>query len=409
MGKHSRLVVGLDVGTTKICAVIGEVSPEGDLEVVGLGHRPSKGLHKGVIVEIESARDAIMAVLEDAEVMAGARVDAAYVGISGRQVVEVMAEGTFELRSQAITAREVQQVIEKAQSVLEPGNREILHVVPQEFTLDGEEGIVNPIGLSGAKLGVRVKVMTAPASVMETLRQVMDLTRVEVREVVARQLASAEGVLTGDEKELGVGLIDIGGSNSDIAVYRGGRPQYIRSLGVGGNHVTHDLAVGLRTPVSEAERLKQQFGCALLSLVKAEEMVEVGPARGKEGRVFPRKFLAEIIEARVEEIFALALHQIQQGGFQAPLSGGIVLTGGASVMPGMVQAAEAVFEMPVRLGLPRDIGGLTDLISSPTYAAGVGLAKYGWRRLLEGEAPRTQHLPFGRLFRRLAYWVQEIF
>lgn len=409
MGKHNKLVVGLDVGTTKIGAVIGEVSPEGELEVIGLGHRPSKGLRKGVIVEIESARDAIMAVLEDAEVMAGARIDAAYVGISGSQVVEVMAEGTLELRSQAITAREVQQVVEMAQSPLGTRDREILHVVPQEFTLDGEEGIANPIGLSGAKLGVRVKVMSAPAPVMESLRQVMDLARVEIREVVARQLASAEGVLTEDEKERGVGVIDVGGSSSDIVVYRGSLPQYIRSLGVGGNHVTHDLAVGLRTPVSEAERLKQQFGCALLSLVKAEEMVEVAPARGKEGRSFPRKFLAEIIEARVEEIFAMALHQIQQGGFYPLLSGGIVLTGGASVMPGMVQAAEAVFEMPVRMGLPRDIGGLTDLISSPTYAAAVGLVKYGRRRLLGGESPRTQHLRFGRYFRRVAHWVQEFF
>lgn len=413
MGKQNSLLVGLDIGTTKVSAVVGELTPEEGLEVIGVGHRPSKGLRKGVIVDLESAVDAITAVLEDAEVMAGVRINAAYVGISGGQVEGLNMEGSIELRTKEVTPMDVQQVLASTRPSMLPGDREILHVIPQEFTVDAEEGILDPVGRAGTKLGVRTQVITAAAPAIQTLMKVVGLIRIEVREIVAQQLASAEAMLTEDEKDLGVALIDIGGGTSDIAVYSAGSLQYISSLGVGGHHVTHDLAVGLRTPMAEAERLKKQYGCALLAMVQTEDSVKVPLVGGKETQVVTRKWLAEIVEPRVEEIFALALHDIQQSGFYEVIPAGLVITGGASVMPGMVQAAEAVFELPVRLGYPLKISGLTDLVHNPTYATGVGLCLYGRQRLLTAASalrgPLGGDLGLGRAFRRMAAWLQEVF
>jgi cell division protein FtsA len=377
--------------------------------VIGIGQRPSKGLRKGVIVDANGARDAIMAALEDAEVMAGVRIESAYVGISGSQAEEVTSEGSVEIRSREVTPRDVQIALDAARALLSQDDRTVLHVIPQAFTLDGEEGVSNPIGMVGGKLGVRARLITAGSAVLESLRQVLDLARVEVQEVVAQQLASAEAVLTEEEKEAGVALIDIGGGTSDIVVYRQGSPQHLCSVAVGGHHVTHDLSVGLRTPIAEAERIKKRYGCALLSMVNVEDLVEVPSIGMNEARAFPRKFLAEIIEPRVEEIFALALHQIQRSGLFPALSAGIVLTGGASAMPGMAQAAEGVFELPVRLGVPLNIAGLTDLVGHPMFATVVGLAQYGRERLLEADAAHGPSFGLDRLFHRMSAWLHELF
>ena len=409
MGKRNRLVVGLDIGMTKVCGVVGEVTPEGGLEVIGIGQRPSKGLRKGLIVDADGARDAIIAALEDAEVMGGVRIESAYVGISGSQAEGVTSEGSVEIRSREVTPRDVQHALEAARTLLSPGDHSVLHVIPQAFALDGEEGVANPIGMAGARLGVRARLITAGNAVLENLRQVLDLARVEVQEVVAQQLASAEAVLTQEEKEAGVALIDIGGGTSHIVVYRQGSPQHVCSVAVGGHHVTHDLSVGLRTPIAEAERLKKRYGCALLSMVNVEDLVEVPSVGVNEMRAFPRKFLAEIIEPRVEEIFALALHQIQRSGLSPALSAGVVITGGASAMPGMAQAAEGVFELPARVGVPLNIVGLTDLVSHPMFATVVGLAQYGRHRLLEADAAYAPSFAVGRLFQRMAAWLHELF
>jgi cell division protein FtsA len=409
VGKHSRQVVGLDIGSTKVSAVIGEVTPEGDLEVIGIGSRPSKGTRNGIIVDINSTVEAILKVVEDAEMMAGTGIDAVYVSIGGGQVDGLTTEVSLELGAKEVTQREIRQVIEMARSQTPSDRHETLHVMPIEYRLDAEAGLSNPIGRTGTKLGVWAQVIAASLPAIETLMQVLDQAKLEVQEIVAQQVASARAVLTPDERDSGVALLDIGGGTTDITIYGAGTVRYVSSLVVGGNHVTHDLAVGLRTAVGEAERIKRQYGRALQSLIDADDMIDVQGLGAKELRPTPRKLIGEIIECRVEEIFALALHRIQQQGLSGGLSAGVVITGGASVMPGMTQAAEAVFERPVRLGLPVQISGLTDLVNTPMYATGVGLALFGRDRLLEGGVDRARHPGVGAAFRRMTAWVQNFF
>src|SRR5919204_134442 len=377
VGKNNRVVVGLDIGTTQVSAVAGELTPDGGLEIIGVGRRPSKGLRKGIFVDVDSTAEAVATAIEDAEVMAGIRIDAVYVGLGGSQVEGLTTEGSIELTAKEVTSKDIQQVIETTRSLTGSSKHQILHVEPIEFRLDGEVTSPHPIGMAGTKLSVWAQVMTAAVPALHTLMKVADLAKVEVREVVAQPLASARAVLTEDEKEVGVVLIDIGGGTTDVVVYSEKTLRHVASLAVGGNHVTHDLAVGLRTPVTEAERLKKQYGCALSSLIDGETMVDVPMLGEREIQPTPHKLLAEIVECRVEEIFSLALHQLQHSGTSDGLCTEVVLTGGASLMPGMVQAAEAIFERPVRLGLPLDISGLTDLVHNPMYATSVGLALYG--------------------------------
>jgi cell division protein FtsA len=409
VGKHSNQVVGLDIGSTKISAVVGEITPDGGLEVIGVGYRPSRGLRKGVIVDVDSAVDATVKVMEDAEVMAGVGIDGVYVGLSGGQIEGSPTEGSLELSTKEVTPRDVQQVIDTTRALTLPGNAQVLHVLPIEFQLDGAAGIANPTGMMGSKLGVWAQIITATGPAINTLLKVLDLAKVEARDIVAQPLATARAVLTEDEKNLGVVLIDIGGGSTDITIYRGGTLKFVSSLAVGGNHITHDLAVGLRTPVAEAERLKKQYGCALLTLINAEDMVNVQVIGVKEVQPTPRKLLGEIIECRVEEIFTLAFHQIQESDVAEGLAAGVVITGGASIMPGMVEAAEVVFGVPVRLGLPLYISGLTDLVNNPMYTTGVGLALYGRDYLLEAGAASPHHAGVRGALHRMAAWFQNFF
>jgi cell division protein FtsA len=409
VGKNNRLVVGLDIGTTQVSAVAGELTPEGGLEIIGVGRRPSKGLRKGIIVDVESTAEAVATAIEDAEVMAGMRIDAVYVGLGGSQVDGLRTEGSIELTAKEVTSKDIQQVIETTRSLIVSSKHQILHVEPIEFRLDGQVTSPHPIGMAGTKLSVWAQIMTAAVPALNILMKVADLAKVEVREVVAQQLASARAVLTEDEKEVGVVLIDIGGGTTDVVVYSEKTLRHVASLAVGGNHVTHDLAVGLRTPVTEAERLKKQYGCALLSLVDGETMVDVPMLGEREIQSTPHKLLAEIVECRVEEIFSLALHQLQHSGNSDGLCTEVVLTGGASLMPGMVQAAEAIFARPVRLGLPLHISGLTDLVHNPMYATSVGLALYGRDRLLAEELGHPGQGGFSEAFRRAVAWVQNFF
>jgi cell division protein FtsA len=409
VGKHNRRVVGLDIGSTKVSAVVGEVTAEGDLEIIGVGSRPSKGTRKGVIVDINSTVEGVLKVVEDAEMMAGTRIDAVYVGVGGGQVDCLTTEASMELAGKEVTQREIQQVIEMARSQTPSEQHETLHVMPIEYRLDEEAGISNPMGRRGTKLGVWAQVITASVPALEVLMKVVDRAKLEVQGIVAQQLASARAVLTPDERDMGVALLDIGGGTTDITVYGAGTVRYVSSLVVGGNHITHDLAVGLRTPVTEAERIKKQYGRALQSLIDAHDMIDVQSLGAKELQPTPRTLLGEIIECRVEEIFALALHRIQQQDLFGGLSSGVVITGGACVMPGMTQAAEAVFEMPVRLGFPIQIRGLTDLVNTPMYATGVGLALFGRDRLVEHEADHPRRQVVSGVFRRMTGWIENLF
>jgi cell division protein FtsA len=400
-------VVGLDLGSTKVSAVVGEVTQDGDLEIIGIGSRPSKGLRKGAIVDINSTAEAILKVVEDAEMMAGTRFDAVYVGIGGSQVDGLTTEVSMELAAKEVTPRDLQQVIEIAQSQMPADQHETLHVLPIQYRLDEEGGITNPLGKTGTKLAVSAQMITAPRPAIEMLRKVLHHAKLGVQAIVAQPLASARAVLTADERDMGVVLLDIGGGTTEMAVYRAGTLRFVSSIVVGGNHVTHDLAVGLRTPVTEAERIKRQYGRALQSLIDTDEMIAVQGLGGKETQPIPHKLIGEIIECRVEEILALAWQRVQEQGLHESLSAGVVITGGASVMPGMTQAAEAVFEMPVRLGLPAEISGLTDLVNTPMYATGVGLALFGRDRLLSGEAYAAEHRGLGGVFHRMTAWVQK--
>ena len=409
MGKYNRQVVGLDLGSTKVSAVVGEVTLEGDLEIIGIGSRPSKGLRKGAIVDVNSTVEAVLKVVEDAEMMAGTRFDAVYVGIGGGQTDGLTTEVSMELAAKEVTQRDIQHVIEMAQSQTPSDQHETLHVMPIQFRLDEETGLANPLGRTGTKLGVSAQVITASRPAIEMLRKVLDRAKLGIQVIVAQQLASARAVLTPDEQDIGVALLDIGGGTTEIAVYGSGAMRHVSTLVVGGNHVTHDLAVGLRAPVTEAERIKRQFGRALQSLIDTDDMIPVQSLGAKEMQPIPHKLIGEIIECRVEELFALAWQRIQEQGLHGSLAGGVVITGGASVMPGMTQAAEAVFEMPVRLGLPAQISGLTEMVNTPMYATGVGLALFGRDRLLAGEASYTDHRGLSGAFHRMSAWVQRFF
>ena len=409
MGTYNKQVVGLDLGSTKVSAVVGEVTPEGDLEIIGIGSRPSKGLRKGTIVDINSTVEAILKVVEDAEMMAGTRFDAVYVGIGGGQIDSLITEVSIELAAKEVTPRDIQQVLEMVRAQAPSDQHETLHVMPIQYRLDEETGLANPIGKMGTKLGVSAQVITAAWPAIEMLRKVLDQSKLRIQAIVAQPLASARAVLTPDERDQGVALLDIGGGTTEIAVYGAGTVKHVSSLAVGGNHVTHDLAVGLRTPVTEAERIKRQYGRALQLLINTNDMIAVQGLGTKEIQTIPHKLIGEIIECRVEEIFALAWQRLQEQGLDGSLSAGVVITGGASVMPGTTQAGEAVFEMPVRLGLPAQISGLTDLVNTPMYATGVGLALFGRDRLLAGETSATGHRGLSGAFHRMAAWVQRFF
>ena len=407
MSKRTKQVVGLDIGSTKVSAVVGEIALDGSLEVVGIGSRPAKGMRKGVIVDTNGMLEAIAKVVEDAEMMAGTRIDAVHVGIGGGQVESLTTEVSMELTTKEVTPRDILRLIDMARFQTSPDQCETLHVVPLEYRLDELTGISNPIGRTGTKFGMWAQVITAPGAASAILVKVLDQVKLEVQDITAHHVATARAVLTPDEQDRGVLLLDVGGGTTDITVYGGGVVRHLSSVAVGGSHVTHDLAVGLRTRVAEAERIKRQYGRALRSLIETDEMIDVQGVGGKEIQPTSRKLIGEIIECRVEEIFALAFQRIQHYDLFRNLSAGVVLTGGASVMPGMMQAAEAIFELPVRLGLPAQISGLTDLVNTPMYATAVGLALCGKDRLLEAEAEHARHPGIAQAFHRIVAWVQN--
>jgi cell division protein FtsA len=366
-------------------------------------------MRKGVIVDAKSTVNAVLKAIEDAEMMAGTRIDAVYVGVGGGQVEGLTTEVSMELATKEVTQRELQQLIELVRSEIPSEQCETLHVVPIDYRLDEEVGLANPMGRTGTKLGVCAQVITASVPALEALMKVLDQAKLAVQEIIAQPLASARAVLTPEERDMGVALLDIGGGTTDLVVYGAGTLRHVSSLVVGGNHITHDLAVGLRTPVTEAERVKKQYGRALQSFIKVDDTIEAQGLDASEILPISRKLIGEIIECRVEEIFALALHRIQQQDLYSDPSTGVVITGGASVMPGMSEIAEAVFERPVRLGLPVQISGLTDLVNTPMYATGVGLTLLGRDRLLESEAYHSHYQGVSAKFRRLTTWVQKFF
>jgi len=406
--KRENLIVGLDIGTTKICAIVGAMTDEG-LDVVGIGTSPSRGLRKGVVINIESTVNAIRKAIQEAELMAGCEIKSVFAGIAGGHIKGINSQGVIAIKNREVTTEDVRRVIDAAKALAIPMDREVIHILPQEFIIDDQDGIKEPLGMSGVRLEARVHIVTGAVASAQNIIKSCNKAGVDVGDIVLEQLASSEAVLTPDEKDLGVALVDVGGGTTDIAIFVDGAIKHTSVLSLGGNHLTNDIAVGLRTPTAEAEKIKQVSGCCLVSMVGKDETIEVPSVGGREPRILSRQLLAEILEPRVEEIFTLVNREIVKSGFEDLIASGVVLTGGSAILPGMPELAEQIFDLPVRRGTPTDIGGLTDVVNSPIYATGVGLVKYGSRNMQTRNFVIGQENLFDRVTRRMKEWFGEFF
>ncbi len=413
MIKSERYVVGLDIGTTKIACVVAELGETGGVHVVGIGEAPSKGLRKGVVVNLDATVQAVKAAVEEAELMAGVSVESATVGIAGGHIRSFNSRGVVAVagKNRTVSREDLRRVMDAAQAVSIPQDREILHVLPQEFVLDEQGGISDPVGMNGSRLEANVHIVTAASTSVQNIVTCVNRAGLEVRDTVLEQLAGAESALSEDEKELGTALIDVGGGTTDLAIFEKGAIWHTAVLPAGGEHFTNDLAVGLRTPIPEAEKLKKRHGCALSALIGDQAAVEVPSVGGRKPRLLSLQVMAEILQPRAEEIFTLIHEEIARAGFERQLNAGVVLAGGGSLLPGMSEVAEQVFDLPVRIGLPGGVEGLIDPACGPNYATAVGLSLYGARH----QAPRRRvMLPIdtgllGRVGGRVREWFSEMF
>ncbi len=409
MSKRSEnLIVGLDIGTTKICCIVGNMTEDG-LEVVGIGTSPSKGLRKGVVINIESTVSAIQKAIREAELMAGCEIKSVFAGIAGGHIKGLNSQGVIAIKNREVTNEDLQRVIDAAKAIAIPMDREVMHILPQEFIIDDQDGIREPLGMSGVRLEAKVHIVTGAVASAQNIIKSCNRAGADVADIVLEQLASSEAVLSADEKELGVALVDIGGGTSDIAIFSEGAIKHTSVLSIGGDHLTNDIAVGLRTPMAEAEKIKQAYGCCLTSMVGKEETIEVPSVGGREARILSRQLLAEILEPRVEEIFSLVNREIAKSGYGDLIASGVVITGGSAILPGMPELAEQVFNLPVRRGNPLNIGGLTDVVNSPIYATGVGLVKYGSQNTKVQNFKIGEKNVFERVTQRMKEWFSEFF
>ncbi|OIP31660.1 MAG: cell division protein FtsA [Deltaproteobacteria bacterium CG2_30_63_29] len=408
MAKRGDLLVGLDIGTTKVCAIIGEVTENG-IDIIGIGTQPSKGLRKGVVINIDSTVNSIKRAVEEAELMAGCEVSHVFAGIAGGHIKGFNSTGVVAVRDrESVKQSDIVRVIDAAKAVAIPLDREVLHVIPQEYIIDEQDGIHEPVGMSGVRLEAKVHIVTGSVTSAQNIVKCANRCNLNVSDIVLEQLASSEAVLSDDEKELGCAMVDIGGGTTDIAIWSKGTIVHTSVLSVGGNHLTNDIAVGLRTPMAEAERIKQRGGCAMVSMIGADETIEVPSVGGRAPRELPRRILAEIIEPRVEEIFALVFREIEQSGYADLIASGVVITGGTTILEGMPELAEQVLQMPVRRGLPRGVGGLVDVVKSPKYATGVGLVLYGAKNPEKDLFTIREEKVFQKVKRRMVSWFREI-
>jgi len=409
MVKEKNLIVGLDIGTSKIVAIVAEVTDEGALNIIGMGTQPSRGLKKGVVVNIEATMASIQRVIEEAELMADCRITEVYTGIAGSHIRSLNSSGMVAIKEKEVTQADVDRVVETAKAVAIPNDQQVLHILPQEFIIDGQEDVRDPLGMSGVRLEVKVHIVTGAVSAVENLTKCVRRCGLEVRDVILQPLASAKAVLNDDEKDLGVCLMDIGGGTTDIAVFAGGAIRHTAVIPIAGDQVTNDIAMTLRTPTKEADELKVRFGCALRQLADPNDIIEV-PGVGDRGpRKLSRAMLAEVIEPRIEELYSLVVTELQRSGFEELLSSGIVLTGGSALLQGITELGEEVFHLPVRVGIPLYMGGLADVIRSPRYATAVGLLLEGREQFLRGLAARAQIAGIGGMAERMKQWFKANF
>lgn len=375
--KSDNLIVALDIGTSKVVVLVGELSDEGRLEIIGIGSCPSRGMKKGVVVNIESTTQSIQRAVEEAELMSGVQIESVYVGIAGSHVRSLNSHGIVAIKDKEVTSNDVDRVMDAARAVAIPADQRILHVLPQEYVIDQQDGIREPIGMSGVRLEARVHLVTAAHSAAQNIIKCVERCGLQVEDIILEQVASSYAVLEEDEKELGVCLVDIGGGTSDIAVFLNGSIHHTAVIPIAGDQVTNDIAVAVRTPTQHAEGIKIEYGCALRQLVDNDDLIEVPGVGEREARSLSQHTLASVIEPRYEELFSLILQELRHSGYEGRVGAGIVLTGGTSKMKGVIDLAEEVFHMPVRLGMPRDIGGLRGEVENPIYSTGVGLLLYG--------------------------------
>jgi len=408
MSRKENIVVGLDIGTTKICAIAGEKTANG-IEIIGIGTQPSKGLRKGVVVNIESTVESIKQTIKETELMAGCEINKVFCGIAGGHIKAFNSHGVIAVKSREITRADIDRAIEAAQAVVIPPDREVIHVIPQEYIVDDQAGIEDPLGMIGIRLEVKVHIVTAAVTSAQNIIKCANKAGLDVDDIVLQQLASSAAVLVPDEKEIGVVLVDIGGGTTDIALYHNGTIKYTTVISLGGNQATGDISVGLRTPVSVAERIKKEYGCAMTAMVSRDETIEVPTVGGQKSKKVSRFMLCEILEPRMEELFELVNREIVKSGYDALISSGIVLTGGTSAMDGAVELAEQVFNLPVRKGIPRGVTGLVDVVKNPMYATGVGLVKFGTKKVDGTHFPQKGGNVFNKLSSRMRGWVKEFF
>ena len=410
MARRERYIVGLDVGTSTVVCVVCEGMDDNSLHVVGIGVAESRGIKRGVVVNLEAAVDSIKKAIEEAELMAGIEIDSVYLALSGPHVKGFNSRGVIAVagKNREITRDDVRRAIDAAKAVALPTGREILHVLPQDFVVDEQDGIGAPIGMTGSRLEVNVHVVTGAVSSTQNIVACVNRAGVNVADTVIEQLAAAEAVLTPDEKELGVALVDIGGGTADLAIYERGNLWHTAVVAVGGDHFTNDIAVGLRTPIPDAEKVKRKSGCALSSMVDEDETIEVASVGGRKPRLMARRILSEILQPRAEEIFHLVWDEIRRAGYEKSLNSGIVLTGGGAILEGMPEIAEQIFDLPIRRGTPIGVGGLADHINSPVFATPVGIGLYAHRNRAP-EPSRAGAGAFSRVAGRLRGIFKEFF
>jgi cell division protein FtsA len=408
MGRKNNVLVGLDIGTTKTTAIVGEVTETG-IDIIGIGTSLAKELRKGVVVNIESTVEAIKKAVEDAEHMSGCRINSAYVGIAGSHIKGQNSLGIVAIKGREVGEEDVQRAIEASKAIAIPVDREILHTLPQNFIVDGQDGIRDPVGMSGVRLEAKVHIVTGSTASVQNIVKSVNRVGLDIEDVVLEQIAAGEAILSSDEKDLGVALIDIGGSTTGIAIYSEGSIKHTAILPVGGNYLTSDIATGLRTPFNEAEKIKLKYACAMTSMIPKEETIEVPSVGGREAREVSRQILGRIVEPRMEEILNLASKEIVRSGFEDLLAAGIVLTGGTAQLSGINELAEQIFDMPVRKGNPTGVGGLVDVVNSPAYATGVGLIIYGSKQLSGDSVYRKTGNIFGNMARSIKKWFLEFF
>ncbi|MBF0514469.1 MAG: cell division protein FtsA [Desulfovibrionaceae bacterium] len=404
----SELVVGLDIGTTKICAVVGELSPEG-VDVVGIGTSPSTGLRKGVVVNIEQTVTSIKKAIEEAELMAGCEIRSVYAGIAGSHIKGFNSHGVIAVKGGEVGPKDVERAIDAAKAVAIPLDREVIHILPQEFIVDDQRGIADPLGMAGVRLEVKVHIVTGAVTSAQNIIRSCHRSGLDVADIVLEALASSKAVLTDEEREIGVALVDLGGGTTDLAVFSNDSIKHTAVLALGGTNLTNDIAFGLRTPMASAEKIKIKYGCALADLVRPDEIIEVASVGGRDARRLSRQVLAEICEPRAEEMLALVDQELIRSGFKNLIAAGVVLTGGTALLAGIQDLGEQIFNLPTRIGFPMRVGGLRDVVNSPKFATAVGLLMYGAEK--EGVEKRFRirdENVFNRILGRMRKWFVDV-